>query len=261
MYLLGIDPNAPQWVRDAVLDEMAARGRTAHVESDGVAGGPPHDDVHVRARYDEDGWTLSSPGSLTDLLDELAARCEYAVFDGTLEGEWATLHPAGNAVDSDLLAEPVDRDAFDADALVDRLEATEPWESLESLVERVTGAQESDRAGAIATFTGRVRARDQPDDTPTTHLEFEAYGDVAWERMEGIADEIRSRDGVYDVAMHHRTGVIQDGEDIVFVVILAGHREEAFTAVEDGINRLKAEVPIFKKEVTVDEEYWVHTRP
>jgi molybdopterin synthase catalytic subunit len=60
--------------------------------------------------------------------------------------------------------------------------------------------------------------------------------------------------------MHHRTGVIEAGEDIVFVVVLAGHRREAFRAVEDGIDRLKDEVPIFKKETTEAEEFWVHRR-
>ena len=54
--------------------------------------------------------------------------------------------------------------------------------------------------------------------------------------------------------------MIEDGEDIVFVVVLAGHREEAFRTVEDGINRLKDEVPIFKKETTVEDEFWVHDR-
>jgi molybdopterin synthase catalytic subunit len=62
------------------------------------------------------------------------------------------------------------------------------------------------------------------------------------------------------VLLHHRTGVIEYGEDIVFVVVLAGHRGEAFETVADGIDRLKAEVPIFKREVTVDEEFWVHDR-
>jgi len=42
------------------------------------------------------------------------------------------------------------------------------------------------------------------------------------------------------------------------VVVLAGHRGEAFRTVEDGINRLKAEVPLFKKEVTVEDEFWAH---
>jgi molybdopterin synthase catalytic subunit len=54
--------------------------------------------------------------------------------------------------------------------------------------------------------------------------------------------------------------VIEAGEDIVFVVVLAGHRREAFRAVEDGIDRLKDEVPIFKKEATEAEEFWVHQR-
>jgi len=55
-----------------------------------------------------------------------------------------------------------------------------------------------------------------------------------------------------------KTGVVDAGEDIVFVVVLAGHRKEAFETVEDGIDRLKEEVPLFKKEVTVDETFWAH---
>jgi molybdopterin synthase catalytic subunit len=62
------------------------------------------------------------------------------------------------------------------------------------------------------------------------------------------------------VLLHHRTGVVEAGEDIVFVVVLAGHRREAFRTVEDGIDRLKDEVPLFKKEVTVEETFWRHDR-
>jgi molybdopterin synthase catalytic subunit len=100
--------------------------------------------------------------------------------------------------------------------------------------------------------------KDAEDDTPTTHLEFEKYEGVAADRMRTIRSELEDRDGVFEVLMHHRTGVIREGEDIVFVVVLAGHREEAFRTVEDGINRLKDEVPIFKKESTTDEEFWIH---
>jgi molybdopterin synthase catalytic subunit len=78
--------------------------------------------------------------------------------------------------------------------------------------------------------------------------------------MATICRELEARDGVFDVEMHHRTGVIPDGDDIVFVVVLAGHREEAFRTVEDGINRLKDEVPLFKKEVTVEDTFWRHER-
>ena len=78
--------------------------------------------------------------------------------------------------------------------------------------------------------------------------------------MDAISAELEEREGVFEVVMHHRTGVVEYGEDIVFVVVLAGHRDEAFRTVEDGINRLKDEVPIFKKEVTTDEQFWVHER-
>ena len=259
MYVLAIDPGIPPGLADSLLEEMRERGQAAVVESDRSQ--PNSSDV-IRAHYDGTGWELAVPDEdLSLLLDELAARADYAVLDGITLDAWPALEIDDGTVDGEILVEPAAPDEVAVSAAIDRLESTEPWESLESLVAAVKQSSESDRAGAIATFTGRVRARDEPDDIPTTRLEFEAYGDVAWKRMNGIADEIRARDGVFDVRMHHRTGVIEDGEDIVFVVILAGHRDEAFQAVEDGINRLKAEVPIFKKEVTVDEEFWVHTRP
>ncbi|ADD05088.1 molybdopterin synthase catalytic subunit [Natrialba magadii ATCC 43099] len=140
------------------------------------------------------------------------------------------------------------------------LESTEPHRTLESLVAEVKQSPQAPRAGAIATFTGRVRQKDAEDDTPTEYLEFEKYEGVADERMAALESELEAREGVFAVELYHRTGVVEDGEDIVFVVVLAGHREEAFRTVEDGINRLKDEVPLFKKEVTLEDEFWVHER-
>jgi molybdopterin synthase catalytic subunit len=151
-------------------------------------------------------------------------------------------------------------DALDVDAVLDVIEDQEPYETLESLVATVKRSPNADRAGAIATFTGRVRAKDHPDDERTEYLEFEKYEGVAERRMREIETDLSDRDGVLDVRLHHRTGVVEAGEDIVFVVVLAGHRNEAFRTVEDGINRLKDEVPLFKKEVTTDETFWVHER-
>jgi molybdopterin synthase catalytic subunit len=168
--------------------------------------------------------------------------------------------PDPESVPGPVLATAGGPDEVDLDALVDNLDGAEPWITRETLVERVEASADADRSGAIATFTGRVRARDAPDDDRTTHLAFEKYDGVAAERMDAIADELAERDGVFDVRMHHRTGVIEAGEDIVFVVVLAGHRREAFRTVEDGIDRLKDEVPIFKKEATESETFWVHRR-
>ncbi|MDZ5811783.1 molybdopterin synthase [Halorubrum sp. AD140] len=210
-------------------------------------------------------WTgRGSVDGLDDLLDGLAPDHDYLVAVGESRLRVPTVLLGADADPDDVpgtvIAAADAPGEIDLDRLVAAVDAAEPWITRETLVRRVEGSADADRAGAIATFTGRVRARDAPDDDRTTHLAFEKYEGVAAERMDAIATELTERDGVFDVRMHHRTGVIEAGEDIVFVVVLAGHRREAFRAVEDGIDRLKDEVPIFKKEATEAEEFWVHRR-
>ncbi|MGM0604762.1 MAG: molybdopterin synthase [Halobacteriota archaeon] len=214
---------------------------------------------------DGDGaWVgTGSDRTLEDLLDELAPDYAYALVSGATRPRCPTVViGAGTAEQSgDVIERVDDRSELDLDAIAARLDRFEPYVTLQTLVKRVKHSPRADRSGAIATFTGRVRAKDSPDDSPTRALEFEKYEGVAADRLAEIRDELESREGVFEVAMHHRVGRIEDGEDIVFVVVLAGHRTEAFRTVEDGINRLKDEVPIFKKETTTDEEFWVHDRP
>jgi len=165
-------------------------------------------------------------------------------------------HHAGEQV----AAAPI-ADDLDLDALLDALHDRDPYETL-----RVAGGPSE---GVVAAEPGRrhrhlhrARARmDGPDDDPTEYLEFERYDGVAEQRLAAIRGDLLDREGVFEVALHHRTGVVDAGEDIVFVVILAGHRAEAFRAVEDGIDRLKDEVPLFKKEVTVADDFWAHEGP
>lgn len=195
--------------------------------------------------------------SLSTLLDDLAVSCEYAIVEGYSEATLPTV-ALGGAEAEDPLATGATADDVDIAAVLAALEDAEPYETLESLVARAKDSPSAERAGAIATFTGRVRRKDGPEDDPTEYLEFERYDGVAAERMATIREELTDRDGVYEVLLHHRTGVVESGEDIVFVVVLAGHRAEAFETVEDGINRLKDEVPLFKKEVTVEGEFWAH---
>lgn len=212
--------------------------------------------------------------SLRGTLDDLASEHDYAIVEGFSASRLPTVALGGAGADGavvgdseyekehngDVLLEAPTAADVDLDVLIDALHDTEPYESLASLVARVKRSPDTDRAGAIATFTGRVRAKDSADDAPTEHLAFEKYEGVADETLAALREDLLARDGVYDVALHHRTGVVRAGEDIVFVVILAGHRTEAFGAVEDGINRLKEEVPLFKKEVTVDDSFWAHER-
>ena len=263
---------------------------SAHVDDRTVGG-----EVHYELGADGD-WAATGTGkTIGGVLDTLAPDCEYAVVAGLDPARFPAIEIGEASVDADdsaqtsgsepasdaasgsespsgaeTASEPAstpappariaveDAGAIETDAVLEVLEGSEPYETLESLVASVKASSSSDLAGAIATFTGRVRAKDDPEDTPTEYLEFEKYDGVADDRMATIERELEAREAVYAVRCHHRTGVLHSGKDIVFVVVLAGHREQAFRAVEDGINRLKDEVPLFKKEVTVEDEFWVH---
>jgi molybdopterin synthase catalytic subunit len=195
---------------------------------------------------------------IDEAIDDLAdAGYDYAVVEGFSKSSLPKIAAgetdAGNVVLTDASDAPTEE-------LIEVVENAPRRETLGSLVRCVENSEDSHRSGAVATFTGRVREKNL-DDARTTRLEYEKYEGVADDRMAEIREDIESREGVYEVEMYHETGVVRAEEDAVHVVVLAGHRQEAFRAVEDAINRLKDEVPIFKKEVTEDGEFWVHDRP
>ena len=210
---------------------------------------------------DSAGWFATGRDrGLRETLDGLAADHDYALVEGFSASRLPKLVLGGRDHAGETLLEASEADGMALDDAVAAVEGVDHYESLASLVARAKRSPGSDRSGAIATFTGQVRERDARDDEPTEYLAFEKYEGVAADRLARIATELEAREGVFRVLLHHRTGVIEAGEDIVFVVVLAGHRAEAFRTVEDGIDRLKDEVPIFKKEVTAEETFWVHER-
>ena len=110
-------------------------------------------------------------------------------------------------------------------------------------------------AGAICTFTGIVR--DSSRGRSVTHLEYEAYAEMATAEMRKIAGEIAERWPQARVAMAHRTGRLEIGEASVVVAASCPHRAEAIDACRWGIDRLKESVPIWKKEHAADGTYWI----
>lgn len=252
--VVGSDPEPLVERLAAALGEQGPVGVVRRVEDteDRVTPGATHYELS------ESGWRGGGEArSLADVLDRLARDHHAAILVGFPEARVPQIVAGDSEVRRRLMT--VDSlDDVEVDEVLGALEDARPWKSLGSLVAAVKQDPDEEFAGAIATFTGRVRARDEPGDERTEHLAFDRYDGVAEDRLAGIREELRARDGVYDVRMHHRTGVVEAGEDIVFVVVLAGHRAEAFATVEDGIDRLKAEVPIFKKEVTVEDAHWVH---
>jgi molybdenum cofactor biosynthesis protein MoaC len=104
-------------------------------------------------------------------------------------------------------------------------------------------------AGAIVVFCGTTRDVDQ--------LEYEAYEEMASERISTILDQCLERNGLEAVAAAHRTGEVPLGEPSVIVAVSAAHRGEAFAGAREAIDRIKAEAPIWKREVSGDDREWV----
>lgn len=216
---------------------------------------------HTVGLTDDGTWFATGDRrTIDDVLSGFAPDYDYCIVEGFSDSDLPKVALGERQVAEPILVSASSDKTLSVDSALDAIEGIEPFETLPSLVADVKRSADAEYAGAIATFTGRVRVRDGPDDPPTKHLEFERYDSLAADRMTTIREELCERDGIQTVRLHHRTGVVEAGEDIVFVVVLAGHREEAFEAVSDGIDRLKEEVPLFKKEVTVEDEFWRHER-
>jgi molybdopterin synthase catalytic subunit len=113
--------------------------------------------------------------------------------------------------------------------------------------------------GGIVTFIGAVRNRARGRDI--RHLEYESYPEMAEREMQRIADAAAERWPGTRVAIAHRAGHLEIGDLAVVIAAAAPHRAEAFEACRYAIDTLKETVPIWKKEVATDGEYWVDDRP
>ncbi|MDD2439968.1 MAG: molybdopterin synthase [Methanosarcinaceae archaeon] len=130
--------------------------------------------------------------------------------------------------------------------------------TLNSLIKKIRSNPKIRHAGAIGTFTGLVRELEE--DRQTEKLEFEKYEPEASKILGKIQQELKQKEGVLEVLIHHKIGVLKAGEDIVYIVIATTHRQELFSALSEAIERVKAEAPIWKKEFTEKETFWVHDR-
>lgn len=116
-----------------------------------------------------------------------------------------------------------------------------------------------DEAGAVALFYGVVR--DHNMGRKVDHLEYDAYPEMATKVMRQIADEIKERWPVTDIAIQHRTGRLEIGETSLLVAVSSPHRREAFEACHALVDRFKEVVPIWKKEVWEGGEEWIEGDP
>jgi molybdopterin synthase catalytic subunit/molybdopterin converting factor small subunit len=124
----------------------------------------------------------------------------------------------------------------------------------------VTRQLTQNTTGAICCFTGIVRQKtNRGREQNTRELFYEAYESMAYEKMRQIANAIQSQwPDVERIALIQRIGLVPAGVPSVLVACASSHRDTGiFAAAQYGINRLKEIVPVWKKEITKEDEHWV----
>ena len=131
--------------------------------------------------------------------------------------------------------------------------------SLDACVQRVQHAG----AGAVVVMIGCVRdhTRKAGQVVAVTHLEYEAYVEMAEVVIEGIAVDAEGQHAGARVFVQHRTGTLRIGAVAVVVAVSSPHRKDAFVACEAVIDRLKQDAPIWKREHGADGVSWVGLGP
>jgi molybdopterin synthase catalytic subunit len=176
-------------------------------------------------------------------LAPVLARCRIAV-DQEFAPDDAPLRDGAEVA----IVPPVSGGAGRLFAVVDRPLA------LAEVVDAVSGPG----LGGVVTFTGAVR--NETRGKRVTRLEYEAYGPMAERKLAEIGEAVAREHGA-EVAVVHRVGVLLPGEAAVVIACAAPHRTAAFRACEACIERLKKDVPIWKREVYDDGSEWVGMGP
>jgi len=198
--------------------------------------------LRERAGAGEVSLELPEGARVADALRELSALADGLPLVMAVNREYAGDDHVLSAGDELALIPPVSGGAAAA-RVVDR-----PL-SLDALVARVRDP----RAGAVVTFQGVTR------DVPELH--YEAYVEMAEERLTAIERDAVERHGLCAAAVEHRVGEVPLSEPSVAVAVSAPHRAEAFAGAREIIDRVKAEAPIWKQEVEEGEARWVEGSP
>lgn len=133
-----------------------------------------------------------------------------------------------------------------------------------TLVDLIKSARENQdfhKAGAIGIFIGVVRGETREGDN-VEKLELEAHEQQADAVLESICADLCQEKGIVDVQIHHLLGEFKSGEELVYVLVTGGHRNEVFPVLRKAVERYKKEVPVFKKEYVCSKNgktvaYWI----
>jgi len=129
--------------------------------------------------------------------------------------------------------------------------------SVEGMLKDIRVNTSLNKAGAIALFIGIVRGFTHEGES-VENLSYEAYEEKSVEALRKIREEIVVRDGIVDVHIHHVIDSLEIGDEILYVAVAGRSRKEVFPTLEETVERVKSEVPIYKKEkLKTGVSYWV----
>ena len=111
-------------------------------------------------------------------------------------------------------------------------------------------------AGGECLFLGRTRPEEHPDHGPLQALEYEVHPTLAMATLEKIAGQLVGRHDLEHLSIRHSTGRVPVGSTCVEIIASARHRDAAFVACREAIDRLKVEAPIWKRECWSDGRTW-----
>lgn len=114
------------------------------------------------------------------------------------------------------------------------------------------------RVGAICTFTGTVR--DRNDGLSVSSMELEHYPGMTEKAIEAMIDAALTRFDIFGARVIHRVGLLQPLDQVVMVAVISAHRGESFKACEFLMDYLKTQAPFWKKEQTPEGSRWVDAR-
>lgn len=127
------------------------------------------------------------------------------------------------------------------------------------LTTEVASLRQADpRVGAVCTFVGTVRDRNDGQNVST--MELEHYPGMTEKAIEAMIDEAFRRFDIFGARVIHRVGLLQPLDQIVLVVVTSAHRGESFQACEFLMDYLKTQAPFWKKEQTPEGARWVDAR-
>lgn len=117
----------------------------------------------------------------------------------------------------------------------------------------------SSKDGGVVLFVGNIR--ESAGDRTVKSIFFEAYDEMVIAELERISVDIQTQFNISKIVLIHRVGEVLPGETAVIAGCASKHRKEAFEACSELMNRLKASVPIWKKEMYEDGGEWLSSTP